>query len=695
MKFKKVISIILTCVILIIQANNVFASTEKFGTALKLSKIIQSYNLSFYDTYSIDDEYECYISKDNKIRLYYDKNRCTLVTDADTLNKLEVIYFVTNSNNGLFGFFPESNLKVHITDLRNELEEKVKDLQIKYAALDFYKGLAYNASTLGEYIQDGEDVLEKRDNLYKSAAKSLFAQIIQSTEQKAIANEKLKQYVNQLIHSTIFVTFIDCIDNLKKAEDYYSNNDIKLYKNAKYIFDKYKFATATFTYAWNYAQKEMIPQINRDASFLGIAGWMMNYALAGSFGLDPALITAGSNNESYPKHEKLKYFIEANKINEDDFANIFEFAENTKNNKLTSEQKIVLELLANIDPYFGEVYYSIINQKENLSTDISRIAFRSVNTVIGGYNTYKQNNWSKNSTNKLIDLGIIKEFAVYPYQESITREDFCNLIYNVYCYFKNGDIEYTDSFVDTDNVNILKLRALGVINGSLANNFCPDNIITREEASVVIGKLLNLIGYNSSSKTINFKDKSKISKWAQDYVGNIANLGVMAGSNGYFMPKKELTYEETFVMCNRIIDLKNSDYTQKFKEVLGKSYNNQTMILGNPNSKENFYGADYTTVGISSEYPGFYTYFDAYTEKVSVISMTSKSNICAFNLQFGMTGEQVKDKLGKPVYEGVDTEAEDGTAFVQNYYVDDYSIYITYEDCFYKKMSCIAIYYTF
>lgn len=54
-----------------------------------------------------------------------------------------------------------------------------------------------------------------------------------------------------------------------------------------------------------------------------------------------------------------------------------------------------------------------------------------------------------------------------------------------------------------------------------------------------------------------FKDDNKISKWAKESVNNVSEKGIMVGDEkGCFNPKKSLTREEAAVIIDRIINKK-------------------------------------------------------------------------------------------------------------------------------------------
>lgn len=177
---------------------------------------------------------------------------------------------------------------------------------------------------------------------------------------------------------------------------------------------------------------------------------------------------------------------------------------------------------------------------------------------------YLPSDWAKKSISSLKKLGVLEDSINYPYKKNITREEFCELLYKSYekRNIIEGQITYTNTFVDTDNKSVLLLRELGIISGTSNNKFNPSEFITREQACVAISKLLTLLGqYEDEENKITFADYSRISPWAIEHVKNVASLEIIKGNqNKEFIPKGKLTFEQTMVIINSILDLKENAY---------------------------------------------------------------------------------------------------------------------------------------
>ncbi len=164
--------------------------------------------------------------------------------------------------------------------------------------------------------------------------------------------------------------------------------------------------------------------------------------------------------------------------------------------------------------------------------------------------------WAKGDIKKAKELNIIDVKGSYDYTASITREEFCEIIYN-YCVNVIGKLEsvnFESKFTDTDNVHIGVLNAVGIINGKSETKFAPDDFLTREEAATILARMVNYtLPVPVTEMYFEFRDSNKISDWANDSVQIICNMGVMKGiGNNMFAPKDTYTTEQAIATVVRL-----------------------------------------------------------------------------------------------------------------------------------------------
>lgn len=108
---------------------------------------------------------------------------------------------------------------------------------------------------------------------------------------------------------------------------------------------------------------------------------------------------------------------------------------------------------------------------------------------------------------------------------------------------------------------------VGVVNGTSATTFSPDNSITREDMAVMLYRYARAYGYDTSyeeAKLLDFPDCNKISSYAQVPMAWAVTHGVLAGSDGYLNPKGYATRAETaqiFYNSDEVLSTKVDDPT--------------------------------------------------------------------------------------------------------------------------------------
>ena len=171
--------------------------------------------------------------------------------------------------------------------------------------------------------------------------------------------------------------------------------------------------------------------------------------------------------------------------------------------------------------------------------------------------------WAVSDVKKAEALNITEKGKVYRYRMSIAREEFCELIYN-YCYNVIKEVDTVaggNKFTDTTNSKIIRLNAMGIINGKTETEFAPNDLLTREEAAVILNRMVNkTIPVPVTEMYFNFDDESSISGWASDSIQVMCNMGVMNGvGNNKFAPKETYTTEQAIATIVRVYAAQSSN----------------------------------------------------------------------------------------------------------------------------------------
>ena len=164
--------------------------------------------------------------------------------------------------------------------------------------------------------------------------------------------------------------------------------------------------------------------------------------------------------------------------------------------------------------------------------------------------------WAADSIETARKINIIS--GNYNFPGAITREEFCELIFNFIENFPGSAFSVgiiKPPFTDTDNEHIEVLNALGIVKGKSETEFAPNDSLTREEAAAILCRLINKIypGWDATAQYFDFADSGQISDWAMNDIQVICNMGIMQGvGDNRFAPKELYTTEQAVATLVRV-----------------------------------------------------------------------------------------------------------------------------------------------
>ena len=166
--------------------------------------------------------------------------------------------------------------------------------------------------------------------------------------------------------------------------------------------------------------------------------------------------------------------------------------------------------------------------------------------------------WAKESVSEAKRLNIIKTDGSYNYTAFISREEFYELVFNYIENFSESAFSVgiiKPPFTDTDNEHIEVLNALGIINGRSETEFAPNDSLTREEAAVILCRLIKEMypEVTATEQYFDFADIDQISDWAESSIQVICNMGIMNGvGDNRFAPQDLYTTEQAITTLVRV-----------------------------------------------------------------------------------------------------------------------------------------------
>ena len=163
--------------------------------------------------------------------------------------------------------------------------------------------------------------------------------------------------------------------------------------------------------------------------------------------------------------------------------------------------------------------------------------------------------WARAYVERGIAEGIVPLRFQHSYNQPTTRAEFATLAVQVYEAVTGREITGRATFNDTNDVNAQKMGYLGVVTGVGHGNFAPRDILTREQAAVMLSRLVAALGSPLQNNEPTFADNSSISNWAFRYVGQVQGGGLMGETGGNrFSPSGHFMMEQSIATMMRLLE---------------------------------------------------------------------------------------------------------------------------------------------
>lgn len=171
-----------------------------------------------------------------------------------------------------------------------------------------------------------------------------------------------------------------------------------------------------------------------------------------------------------------------------------------------------------------------------------------------------QGHWAKNAIQTFIQLGLVRGYSngKFAPNEEITRGEFVTILSRMIDF--TGSSQQTADFNDISNhwakLDIVKLSGAGIVKGYSNGSFLPNQGISREEAVVVISRLIHFDALDKIAANGQFSDLSAVGSYARNEVQATAEVGIVKGKPaGNFDPKGKITRAEAVTMLLNVLRL--------------------------------------------------------------------------------------------------------------------------------------------
>ncbi|OPH54642.1 hypothetical protein BC351_30965 [Paenibacillus ferrarius] len=174
--------------------------------------------------------------------------------------------------------------------------------------------------------------------------------------------------------------------------------------------------------------------------------------------------------------------------------------------------------------------------------------------VVNGQTIYSdiEGHWAEKQLRSWISQDLIKGYtdgSLKPNNE-ITRGEFMVLVNRLFQFNTTTSISFIDLIESNwEYVDVQKAVKVGYIQGYEDQTIRSSELLSRQEAAVIIAHLLNLANDENAANV--FKDALTMAFWSKGAIGAIVSKNIIAGYEDYtFKPQANITRAEAVVMLD-------------------------------------------------------------------------------------------------------------------------------------------------
>lgn len=209
--------------------------------------------------------------------------------------------------------------------------------------------------------------------------------------------------------------------------------------------------------------------------------------------------------------------------------------------------------------------YSIKNSQILRITVISiLLLFVTSVLVLSSVNASEPSNWAEEEVDEAIALEAITDSLILNYQEGLTRAEFAELLVKTYESMIDAVVDIStvkNPFDDTDKVYLLKAYSVGIVSGTSATTFSPDQLVTREQLVVMMVRMIEQVELKLSVSILDsqmavdpFEDQSCMATWAKASIDKAVANGIVSGvGDNRFNPKGNSSKEQAIIINYRLL----------------------------------------------------------------------------------------------------------------------------------------------
>lgn len=136
--------------------------------------------------------------------------------------------------------------------------------------------------------------------------------------------------------------------------------------------------------------------------------------------------------------------------------------------------------------------------------------------------------------------------------DDITREGVASIIDKMIGGETTATVDFKDVKGRWSEKAVASMVDKQIMKGYGDDSFKPEKDVTRQEFAVIAYNYLNYKGAPAETSAVEYKDAKDIAPWAKKAVDMLNALGVMKGSDGLFLPSKNITRGEAVNVLYRL-----------------------------------------------------------------------------------------------------------------------------------------------
>jgi len=191
-----------------------------------------------------------------------------------------------------------------------------------------------------------------------------------------------------------------------------------------------------------------------------------------------------------------------------------------------------------------------------------------------------QGHWAATQISSWVGQGFITGYpdGSFKPDNNITRAEFFTLVNKSFAFNERASISFSDvSSTDWYKVEIEKAKAAGYITGYEDGTMKPNATISRQEAAVIIAKLLKLDPVSTGLEG-KFNDAADIPQWSKGLIGAVTAKGCMTGYPDHtFQPYGLLKRAEAVVTLDRALNARTTSESYNVAGTYGPATGTETI----------------------------------------------------------------------------------------------------------------------